>query len=115
MKAAPGVPKQGDEIQVKRPSVFTANAFPAGGSITVQDLNQCPVFVTMDEIADVSVEITAREMALDFDGFNEEVLDPAVVAIAEDLLILGGGHLVVARVVEVGVLLDLVEGVEVAR
>lgn len=75
--------KQGDTVQVKRPSVFTAQDFPVGGSITTQDLNQFPVNVTMDQIADVSVEITAREMALDFDNFNDEVLEPAVVSIAE--------------------------------
>jgi hypothetical protein len=77
--------KQGDTIQVKRPSIFTANDFPVGGAISIQDLNRFPVLVTMDKIADVSVQLTAREMALNFEGFNAEVLEPAVVAIAEKI------------------------------
>jgi len=34
--------KQGDIIQVKRPTIFTAEAFAAGGSIVIQELTQFP-------------------------------------------------------------------------
>lgn len=77
--------KQGDTIQVKRPNVFTAADFAVGGSISIQDLNQFPVYVHLDQVADVSVQITAREMALNFGAFNDEILTPAVVAIAEKI------------------------------
>ena len=81
--------KQGDTIQVKRPNIFTAEDFAPGASITIQDLNQFPVYVTLDQIADVSVEITAREMAMNFESFNDEILEPAVVAIAEKINTVG--------------------------
>lgn len=77
--------KQGDVIQVKRPNIFTANDFAVGGAISVQDLNQFPVYVNLDQIADVSVELTAREMAMNFEDFNAEILQPAIIAIGEKI------------------------------
>lgn len=77
--------KQGDTIQVKRPNIFVANDFAVGGAISVQDLNQFPVYVTLDQIADVSVELTAREMAMNFEDFNSEILAPAIIAIGEKI------------------------------
>jgi len=73
--------KKGDTIQVKRPSVYVADEF--GSTINLQDINPFPVLVKMDKIADVSVEVTATELALDLDDFETDVLRPAVVAIAE--------------------------------
>ena len=73
--------QQGDTIQVKRPAVYIADEF--GGTINLQDINPYPVFVRMDKIADVSVEVTAKQMALELNDFENDVLRPAVVAIAE--------------------------------
>ncbi len=75
--------KKGDTIQVKRPSVFVADEF--GTSINLQDINPNPVFVKMDKIADVSVEVTAKELALELEDFANDVLNPALVAIAEKI------------------------------
>lgn len=75
--------KKGSVIQVPRPAVFIADEF--GGTINLQDINPFPVLVTMDKIADVSVEVTATQMALNVEDFNREVLEPAVVAIAEKI------------------------------
>ena len=75
--------KKGDTIQVKRPAVYVADEF--GSTINLQDINPFPVLVTMDKIADVSTEVTAKEMALNMDSFEELVLNPAVVAIAEKI------------------------------
>lgn len=76
--------KEGDTIQVKRPAVFVADEFD-GSSINLQDVNPYPIFVKMDKIADVSVEVTAAELALELNDFAREILDPAVVAIAEKI------------------------------
>ena len=75
--------KKGDTIQVKRPSVFVADEF--GTTIDLQEINPYPVLVKMDKIADVSVEVTASEMALEMADFQRDVLEPAVVAIAEKI------------------------------
>jgi len=74
---------KGDTIQVKRPAVFVADEF--GSSINLQDINPHPINVTMDTIADVSVEVTAKQLALEIEDFKKEVLEPAMVAIAEKI------------------------------
>ena len=73
--------KKGDVIQVKRPAVYVADEF--GSTINLQDINPFPVLVKMDKIADVSVEVTASELALNLDDFATDILNPAMVAIAE--------------------------------
>lgn len=75
--------KQGDTIQVKKPAVFEAKDFK--DEVIIQEINQNKVLVKMDKLADVSVEITSKEMALDPVSFNEDVLEPAMVALAEKI------------------------------
>jgi len=75
--------QEGDTIQVKRPSVFIADEF--SGTINLQDINPFPVLVKMDKIADVSVTVTSKEMTLDLDDFETDVLRPAMVAISEKI------------------------------
>lgn len=75
--------KKGDTIQVKKPPVYVADEF--GGNITVQDVKEENVLVTLDKIADVSVALSAKEMALNLDDFSEQVLKPAAIAIAEKI------------------------------
>lgn len=75
--------KQGDTIQVKKPAVFEAKDFT--DEVVIQEINQDKVLVKMDKIADVSVEITSKEMALDPVTFTEDVLEPAMIAIAEKI------------------------------
>lgn len=75
--------KKGDVIQVKKPPMYTADEF--GGEINLQDVNEENVLVTLDKIADVSVELTAKEMALNLSDFTKQVLEPAAIAIAEKI------------------------------
>ncbi len=77
--------KQGDTIQVRRPNVFDAKSFMDGNEIALQDLNQFPVYVKMDQIADVSVQVSSAEMALSFDDFQRTILEPAILALAEKI------------------------------
>lgn len=75
--------KEGDTIQVKKPSVFEAKDFT--DEVTIQEINQDKVLVKMDKIADVSVEITSKELTMDPVTFNNDVLEPAIIAIAEKI------------------------------
>lgn len=75
--------QKGDTIQVKRPAVYVADEF--GGTINLQDINPFPVLVKMDKIADVSVEVTAKDLALEMVDFEYNILQPAMVAIAEKI------------------------------
>jgi hypothetical protein len=73
--------KQGDTIQVRKPAVFVADEF--GGTINLQDVGESNVLVKLDKIADVSVEVTSKEMSLNVENFNTQILTPAMLAIAE--------------------------------
>ncbi len=75
--------KQGDTIQVRKPPVYNASEFD--GEIDIQDINEGEVLVKLDKIADVSVELTAKEMALNAEDFTKQVIEPAMVAIAEKI------------------------------
>ncbi len=73
----------GDTIQVKRPPVYEANEF--AGTIVAQEIQEDKVLVSLDKIADVSVEVSAKEMTLNLSSFTEQVIQPAAVAIAEKI------------------------------
>lgn len=75
--------KQGDTIQVRKPPVYNASEFD--GQIDIQDINEGELLVKLDKIADVSVELTAKEMALNAEDFTKQVIEPAMVAIAEKI------------------------------
>jgi len=75
--------KQGDEIRVKKPPVYVADEF--GGTINLQSITEDSVLVKLDHIADVSVNWTSKEKALNIDQFNQQVLDPAMEAIAQKI------------------------------
>ena len=73
----------GDTIQIRKPPVYEAKEF--NGTIETQDIVEDKVLVTMDKIADVSVEVTAKEMALEIENFTSQVIEPAAIAIAEKI------------------------------
>ncbi len=73
----------GDTIQIRKPPVYEAKEFI--DTVETQDIVEDKVLVTMDKIADVSVEVTAKEMALSLESFSKQVIEPAAVAIAEKI------------------------------
>ena len=75
--------KRGDTITVKKPPMYEAKNFT--GTISCQDVNEESVQVRLDKIADVSVALTSKEMALNLESFTDQVLKPAVAAIAEKI------------------------------
>lgn len=75
--------KQGDTIRVKKPAVYVADEFD--GTINLQTIGEDSVNVTLNHIADVSVAWTSKEKALNIDDFNQQVLDPAMQAIAQKI------------------------------
>lgn len=74
---------KGDTIQVRKPAKFTAKDF--NGTIEAQDTTEGNVLVKLDKIADVSTVLTAKEMALNIEDFTAQILQPAMMAIAEKI------------------------------
>ena len=75
--------KQGDTIRVKKPPVYIADEFSS--TINLQSIEEDSVNVTLNHIADVSVAWTSKEKALNIEQFNQQVLDPAMEAIAQKI------------------------------
>ena len=73
----------GDTVNIKQRPDYTVEEFTAGGNIVVQAIRESKRSLTIEKHFDTSVEIGARERALDFDGFTEQVINPAAMRIAE--------------------------------
>ncbi len=83
--------KVGDTITVRKPAKFVAKNFV--GSTHGQDITEGSVEVKMDRFRDVTVNVTSKELTLDIKDFSEQVVTPALSAIAQsidmDLLAVG--------------------------
>ncbi len=84
----------GDTITVRKPAKFVAKNFT--GTTSTQDITEGSVPVKMDRFRDVTVAVTSKQMTLDIADFSEQVITPAMQAIAqavdEDLLAVGVSH-----------------------
>lgn len=74
---------KGDKISVRKPATFVADEF--GTTINLQEIGEKSVEVKLDTLLDVSVEVSSKEMTLDIQDFGAQVIDGAVLAIAEGI------------------------------
>lgn len=83
--------KQGDTINIRKPATFTAQEFDRAQGIQLQDATEGTVPVKLDKIADVSFAVTDEDMSLKIADFDQQLLSPAMEAIAQhvDLAVLG--------------------------
>lgn len=81
----------GDTITVRKPAKFVAKNFL--GQVEPQDLIEGSIDVKMDRYRDITVPVTSKEMTLDINDFSEQIVKPAMSAIAtaidEDCLAVG--------------------------
>lgn len=75
--------KVGDTITVRTNSDFEVNEFTDTGPIVEQEVRQSSKSFTVDKHFDVSVKVTAKQRALNLDDLSREVLQPAMVRLAE--------------------------------
>lgn len=71
----------GDTVRIKTRPTYEAKEFSS--SISVQSIRSSTRSMAIEKLFDVSVNVTAREKALDLDSFSEEVIRPAVVVLGE--------------------------------
>ena len=71
----------GDTVNFKTRPAYEAKEFT--GTIDTQDVRESKRPMIIEKHLDVSIELTAKELALDFDGFSEQVIQPAAYALAE--------------------------------
>lgn len=83
--------KVGDTITVRKPATFVAKNFT--GQTVAQDITEGSVVVKMDRFRDITVNVGSKEMTLDIKNFSEQVITPAMQAMAQqidaDLLAVG--------------------------
>lgn len=74
---------KGATIQVRKPNALVAKTF--NGEIEPQDITDGSIDVKLDKFADVSVKLSALEMATNVDDLNRIFIEPAAVALAEKI------------------------------
>lgn len=75
--------KQGDSIRVKKPATYTAAEFTS--TISAQALVEDSVTIQLNHLADVSIALTAKEEAMNIDNFADQLITPAMQAIAQKI------------------------------
>lgn len=75
----------GDTVTIRKPAVFTANEFNPSTGITIQAATEGSTAVTLNHHADVSFEVTTRELTLEVTDFTEQFLNPAMEAISQKI------------------------------
>lgn len=85
----------GDTISIKTRPEFVVSTFTS--SIAVQDVRESKRSMQIENHYDVSVQITAKEKALDLESFSEQVIKPAAYALAAQCDIYVGTKILQAR------------------
>ncbi|WP_280357080.1 P22 phage major capsid protein family protein [Nocardia otitidiscaviarum] len=75
--------KVGDTVNVRKPAVLTASLFNRATGIQVQDATESSVPVQLNNIADVSLEITDESALLELESMDEQIATPAAEALAQ--------------------------------
>ena len=75
--------KVGDTITVRKPASFTAQDFSS--SISVQNATETGITLRLDKFKDVSFAVTAKDLSLSLDDFSARLLQPAMVAIRQQI------------------------------
>lgn len=73
--------KVGDTITIRKPAKFVAKNFV--GETHGQNIEEGSATVKMDRFRDVTVNVSAKELTLDIRDFSEQVVTPALSAIAQ--------------------------------
>ncbi|WP_171110594.1 MULTISPECIES: P22 phage major capsid protein family protein [unclassified Streptomyces] len=75
----------GDTITIRKPAVFTAQEYDRSQGITVQDAVETGIPLTLNHFADVSFAVTAEDLTLKIEDFDEQLLTPAMEAISQKI------------------------------
>lgn len=71
-----GAARIGEKVNVRIPGTLHGRKFV--DQVTRQNIVEDILSVTLDRIADVSVEVTSKELSLDIVDFSKQVIEPAV-------------------------------------
>jgi hypothetical protein len=72
----------GSTIRIRKPTRYESRT---GQNISVQAINEQYTNITVGNMVGVDVEVTSTELALQLDDFNREILNPAMVTLANKI------------------------------
>ncbi|MDH6282809.1 P22 phage major capsid protein family protein [Prescottella agglutinans] len=76
--------KIGSTVTIRKPATFTAQNFDrAAPNITIQNATETGIDVKLDQHKDVSFAVTAEDLTLRIEDFEEQFLAPAAEALAQ--------------------------------
>ncbi|MFE7128954.1 P22 phage major capsid protein family protein [Streptomyces sp. NPDC057617] len=75
----------GDTITVRKPATFVATEFNRGTGIVPQNATESGVAITLNHFPDVSFTVTTEQLNLEIQDFGEQLLDPAMEAMAQKI------------------------------
>lgn len=74
--------KVGDTINIRKPATFVSKTFNRANGIEIQDATEGSIPMKLDRLEDVSFSVTAEDLTLEVQDFDEQLLTPAMQAIA---------------------------------
>lgn len=80
--------KVGDTVRIRRPAFFGVDEYARGsnsGNIKIQNAVENSIDLKIEKQFDVSFEVSAKELAMSVDEFNDRLLKPAMVAISQKI------------------------------
>lgn len=72
----------GGTIRIRKPTRYESRT---GETIAVQDINEQYTSISVGSMVGVDVQVTSTELALQLDDFNREILNPAMVTLANKI------------------------------
>ena len=75
----------GDTIRIRKPVTLAAKMFDEASGVDYQDMQEGAVNVKLDKLATVDAKASAIETAVNIDDLNRVFIEPAAVALAEQI------------------------------
>lgn len=79
------VARIGDTVTVRKPAVFEAEEFNPATGVSIQNATETGVPVVLNHHADVSFEVTTKDLSLKIQDFATQLLNPAMEAISQKI------------------------------
>lgn len=73
----------GVTVNVRKPAVLEGKDFAS--QVSDQEITEATIPVKLDRHADVSVQLTSKELTLDLEDFSKQIIAPAMAALAEKI------------------------------
>ena len=77
---------QGDTVNVRKPAVLASSLFDqTARTTTYQDATESSVALNLDKLRHVPFYVTDEQMTLEISDFQQQLLDPAMQTLAQDI------------------------------